>query len=66
METCQNAFCGGVILEPNTNYGYGGKICCCPQPFLTYHAPFSNINQQSNTVLSEILETLKRIEEKLK
>lgn len=66
MKHCHN--CNGAVLEPNKAYLYSGPVCNCSSP--NFNPPQFGAMQYYGTnqtdVITEILETLKRIESKLK
>lgn len=67
--------CGGLIMEPGKSYCYGGPVCTCMYPTTNKVNQFYQGQQlgglsqayidPNSRILCEILEALKRIEEKL-
>jgi hypothetical protein len=60
--------CGGLTLEPNTAYGYTGKVCCCPKQstyfaFPSYYPP-PTLQEKAQSLVDLLQAIQKELKEK--
>ncbi len=64
IESCVK--CGGAIFFGTCAVGWGGPICNCTYPTIQTYPQQQGYAEMRQAYIGEILELLKRIEQKLK